>query len=168
MERNYPKRLAERYRERGGNSLLRYHQGSHLGQRLSPRRDTMSLDSRDGRRTLHHPGGESCGRGEDALHEQRRRRVQGRDRLHHQDFRPGGPVGILQGFRSEFLAPGFLEYRTLGDVRANEVAGEEVTWHRVKIFLFADYSSRVGVKNQPGCKDPICNIALLHRNSHFL
>lgn len=86
----------------------------------------MSLDGRDGRGTLHHPGGESCGRGEDALHEQRRRRVQGRDRLHRQDVRPGGSVRILQGFRAEFLASGILEYRTLGDVRADEITDEKV------------------------------------------
>lgn len=135
MERNYAEHLAERYRERGGDSLLRCHQGSHPGQRLSPRRDTVSLDSRDGRRTLHHPRGESRGRGEDALHEQRRRRVQGRDGLRHQDLRPGGPIRILQGFRAEFLAPSFLEYRSLGDVRANKIADEEVAWHRVKLLL---------------------------------
>lgn len=127
--RNYAEHLAERYRERGGDSLLRYHQGSHPGQRLSPRWDTVSLDGRDGRRTLHHFGSESRGRGEDALHEQRSRRVQGRDGLRHQDLRPGGPIRILQGFRAEFLAPGFLEHRPLGDIRANEIANEEVAWH---------------------------------------
>lgn len=132
MERNYAERLAERYRERGGDSLLRCHQGSHPGQRLSPRRDTLSLDGGDGRGTLHHPGGESCGRGEDALHEQRRRRVQGGDRLRRQDLRPGRSVRILQGFRAEFLASGILEYRTLGDVRAVKIADEKVSWYRIK------------------------------------
>lgn len=130
--RNLAERFAERYRERGGDSLLRYHQGRHPGQRLYARWDTLSLDRRDGRRTLHHAGGKPRGRYKDALHEQRRRRVQGRDRLRHQDLRSGGPGRVLQGLRAELLAPGILEHRTVGNLRADEAAAEEAARCRVK------------------------------------
>lgn len=76
----------------------------------------MSLDRRDGRRTMHHHGGKSRRRHKDALYEQRCWRVQGRDRLCHQDLRPGRLIRVLQGFRAEFRAPGILEHRTVGDL----------------------------------------------------
>jgi len=127
LERTHAKCRAERHRERGRDSLLRYHQGSHPGRRLSSRRDTVSLDCRDSCRILHYPGGKPRGRYQDALHEQPSRRVQGRDRLRHQDLRPGRLVRVLQGLRAEFLSLGILEHRIMGDLRADEIADEEAT-----------------------------------------
>lgn len=95
----------------------------------------MSLNGGDSGGTLHHSSGESCGCREDALHEQRRRRVQGRDRLRHQDLRSGGFERVLQGLRAEFLAPGVLEYRPVGDLRADQAADEEAARHRVKSLI---------------------------------
>lgn len=95
----------------------------------------MSLDRRDGRRTLYHPGGKSRGRHKDALHEQRRRRVQGCDRLRHQDLRPGRPGRVLQRLCAQFFAPGILEHRTVGHLRADEAAAEEATQYRVKYSI---------------------------------
>lgn len=102
----------------------------------------MSLDRRDGRRTLHHHGGKSCGRRENALHEQRRWRVQGRDRLRRQDLHPGRPDRVLQRLRAEFRATGILEHRTVGHLRADEVTDEEATRHRVRSSISeSDYSA---------------------------
>lgn len=125
MERNCAQHLEKRDRERGGDRLLRHYQGFHLGTRIPARWDSLPHYGRGGGRAVHHVGSQPCGRGEDSLHEQRPRRVQGRQGLRCSYDDEGGAVRVLQRLRAQLHAARFLEHRSLDHLRAVQSLREE-------------------------------------------
>lgn len=105
--------------------MLRHYQGFHLGTRIPARWDSLPHYGRGGGRAVHHVGSQPCGRGEDSLHEQRPRRVQGRQGLRCSYDDEGGAVRVLQRLRAQLHAARFLEHRSLDHLRAVQSLREE-------------------------------------------
>lgn len=130
--------------------MLRHYQGFHLGTRIPARWDSLPHYGRGGGRAVHHVGSQPCGRGEDSLHEQRPRRVQGRQGLRCSYDDEGGAVRVLQRLRAQLHAARFLEHRSLDHLRAVQSLCEEAepvnnrtslyrsTWAHLRRFTYTN------------------------------
>ncbi|CAK9799946.1 hypothetical protein ANTPLA_LOCUS2166, partial [Anthophora plagiata] len=74
---------------------------------------------------MHNPCSQSCRRGEDTFHEQRARRVQGREGLRCTDDDERRSIRVLQRLRAQLHAVGILEHRPMDHVRAIQDLREE-------------------------------------------
>lgn len=137
--------------------MLRHHQGFHLGIRIPARWDSLPHYGRGGGRAVHYVGCQPCGRGEDSLHEQRPRRIQGRQGLRCSYDDEGRAVRVLQRLRAQLHAARFLEHRSLDHLRAVQSLREEAEPVNNHTSLYVD---------RLGCIDSLNTRTHTHLRTH--